>query len=154
MRYRRRAISVIAGIAALVSTAAADPASRRVKLAILHDGRSVSPPGDLTITFDGKTIEVPIVDGALAVPADAASAGRADVAMKLGGEDIRIPALHTTMFQLSEWTLMLADKRYDEGYQSEMLPGVEVRRTCIVRYDSPDAEPTVSIVDKCRSKSR
>jgi hypothetical protein len=154
MRCRHRGISVIAGIAVFVGAAVADPSNLNVSLTVLHDGRSVALPGKITITVDGTAIEVSIVNGAFAVPAEASRADHADVAMNLGGEEIRIKDLRATMFEMNAWKLMLADRRYEDGYQSDMLPGVAVRRTCILLLDSPDAEGVVVIVDKCRSKSK
>jgi hypothetical protein len=60
--------------------------------------------------------------------------------------------LDSGKFEFSDWTLLLADKTYGEGYQNEVLPGVDIRRTCMLRFDGPKFEGVITIVDDCRRK--
>ena len=140
-------------LAAMTSTPAGIT-GHHVQLAIVLNGQAVQAPEHATIIVDGTAVDVPIVNGVFEVPPEIALADRVDFGIELPGEKIRIPRLRGGKFLAPDWTLLLADRRYEDEYQSELPSQFKVKRSCLLLFDSPDAEPTIYAVDNCRTRSK
>jgi len=126
-----------------------------VKLTVKHDGKDEPPPDQVTISFDSHSAQLPVRDGSFEVPPEFVKADEVTFAAEVGGDHIRITNLRGTMFSMEDWTLVLAERRFDEDHRWVIPKGTDVRSSCILEFESQDADPGIEVFDpNCRSKRR
>jgi hypothetical protein len=126
-----------------------------VKLAVKHDGKAEPTPDHVTISFAGHSVQIPLRDGRFEVPQEFVSAQKVTLALDVERDHVSIPDLAGTRFTAGDWTLLLAERRYDKSYQWAVPKGAIVRQSCILVFESPEADPgTFTFYSGCRSKHK
>lgn len=151
-RHKNRAI---AGILALLTILPFGPTSGQtnhtfVTLRVKHDGKTIPPPGQVTLIFNGRSLGVPLRRGQFEVPHAALRAKQVRLLATVGGERIHISGIYGSAFQQDEWTLVLADHQYDTDNQWAVPKGTSVRSSCILVFESKSAEGTSLFEPHCR----
>ena len=123
-----------------------------VKLTVRHDGLERAAPEQITLTFDKHSVQIPLRDGTFEVPPQAAGARKISFAARVGDDQILIPDLSGTKLTQENWTLLLAERDYDEGYQWAVPKGSDIPATCILVFDSARDRATFVFYSHCRAK--
>jgi len=126
-----------------------------ISLAVRHDGKEERPPDYVTLSFDRHSATIPVREGRFKIPPEFVSAQKVTFAADIESDRILIPDLPATRFAARDWTLLLAERRYDEGYQWAVPKGAAIRRSCILVFESTDTDPgTFSFYPGCRTKHK
>jgi hypothetical protein len=123
-----------------------------VHFTVNRNGRTVAGPSRLALVADGKRIDVSIERDEFAVPSGLVQSQDVDLFLEIAGEVIKIPALTGAKFKANDWTLFLADRQYDYGYQQEFGGDTDVSKTCILKFDGPNVQATNCVVEQCRTR--
>jgi hypothetical protein len=126
-----------------------------VKLTVKHDGQKKAAPASVTLRFGSQSVEVPVRDGKFEAPPEAVKAEKVTFATNVEGDHIEIPGIAGGFLLEEDWTLLLAERRYDESTQSGVPKGANIRRSCVLVFESVHTDPGQSVfVTPCRSKRR
>jgi hypothetical protein len=126
-----------------------------VNLVVKHDGKEKPAPDHVTLSFDEHSVQIPVRDSRFEVPPEFVSAQNVTFAVDVEGAHILVSNLSGTLFMAENWTLLLAERRYDEGYRSAVPKGAVVRRSCILVFESPEMDPSrVVFCSGCRTKDK
>jgi hypothetical protein len=124
-----------------------------VGLTVKHNGKIVSPPGQVTLSFEGHSVQLPVKGGRFEVPTQVIHAEKVTFSFDMNGDRIRIADIEGWRFTSEDWTLLLADRRYDKDYQWFVPKGAELKSSCILDYESVKTDPGILMFDPhCRSK--
>jgi hypothetical protein len=124
-----------------------------VKLTVKHDGQEKPAPGHVTLSFDKHSVQVPVRDGKFEVPSEAAGAHRVTFVADVGDDHIQISKLSGKVLAMENWTLLLAERRYDDDHQWAVPKGTNIPASCMLVFDSVHADPGTVVFDPhCRSR--
>ena len=152
---RSHSVRVWAGaiaIAILWAYAARASGIDHVELTITHNGQPIALPREVTVIANRHVLVVPITDGAFVVPSETAQAKTASLIFEVLGDRVRLGDLDAQLFSRNLWRIRLADRRFEGGYQSEVPAGKDVRRICMVTFDSLGSEPLDMTIFDCRTR--
>lgn len=137
----------------LSMTAQQEPAI--VKLTVKHDGRERPAPDHVTLTFQDRSVRLPIRDSKFEVPIEFLRAPEVTIATDLGRDQIRVTRLSGKLIAYENWTLLLAERRYGEDHQSAVPKGANIRTSCMIVFESAHYDPGVVVfVTSCRKKTK
>ncbi len=128
-----------------------------VALAVRYNGREQPPPTSVMLTIDGRSVRLPVRQGKFEVSSDVLNARDVMFAADIGPDHVRIPGLPGSKFSQDSWTLLLADREYNVNYEWSVPKGVDVRRSCMLVFESARSGAAVQIaatqvfVRDCRS---
>lgn len=135
----------------LLATVLARNQPATVKFDIELNGQTVPPPPEVALTFDGRSLNLPIQNGQFTVPLDVVHAKSVLFSLALPREEIS-----TTVdggdFAYENWNLYLADHSFAGDFQHALPKGAKVRSSCFLTFDSMYAEAGSSKFDpQCRN---
>jgi hypothetical protein len=124
-----------------------------VKLTVKHDGKEEPAPDHVTLGFDKHSVQVPVRNGKFEVPAEAAGAQMFMFVADVGDNHIRISRLSSKDLAMERWTLIMAERRYDDDYQWAVPKGTNIPASCMLVLDSPHVDPGIVVFDAhCRTR--
>jgi hypothetical protein len=126
-----------------------------VNLVVKHNGKEKPTPDHVTLSIDKHSVQIRVRDGRFEVPAEFVSSEKVTFAVDVEGDHILVADLSGTLFTADDWTLLLAERRYDEAYRSVVPKGAVIRRSCILVFESQDMDPgTVVFCSACRTRHK
>jgi hypothetical protein len=133
---------------------AAQQKPTEIKLRIKHNGQIVANPDRITLT-DGDHVEnVAVRNGKFEVPGEISHAKSWRFTVVIRGYQIQIRNLSQSELAYADWTLLVADHRYNGEYASEFPRGADIRSSCVLVLESEHIDPGLVISQThCRSKS-
>jgi hypothetical protein len=124
-----------------------------VKLTVKHDGQEKPAPDHVTLSFDKHSVQVSVREGKFEVPTEATGAHRITFATDVGDDHIRVSKLSGKVLAMENWTLLLAERRYDDDHQWAVPKGTNIPASCMLVFDSVHADPGTVVFDPhCRSR--
>jgi len=126
-----------------------------VKLTVKHDGQERPAPDHVTLSFDSHSLQIPVHQGKFEVPPEVVGARKVAFAADVEGDRVRITGIFGRKFLYEDWTLLLAEKDYGQGYQwiLQKAKHAEIRSSCILEFEPTDeGEGTAVFVPHCRTK--
>ncbi len=148
--------AVLAVALQLLLPAVAQEQPMVMKLTVKHDGQNVPTPDQVTLSFNNRSVQVPVRDGRFEVPSEATWAQNVTFTAEIGDETIRMFKLPPEVLSLEDWTLLLAEKRYPPDYQWIVHKRrTNIRASCVLVLESVHADPGTGILNPhCRSKRK
>jgi hypothetical protein len=145
-------LAVLLGVLSLPSAAqSAGPVL--VKLTVKHNGKEVPTPDRVTLNFDSHVLQILLQNGRFKVPAEVFALKEVSFSAVVDGNRIRT-VIPGTKFTQDMWTLLMADRHYDQDYASAVPKGAKVRSSCIMVFESLTTDPgTVQFDPHCRTKN-
>jgi TonB family protein len=135
----------------LLATILARNQPRTIGLAIELNGEAIPPLPGVSLTFDGRTLNLPVQNGQFTVPIDVVRAKSVEFSFLLPEDQIST-TLDGGDFASESWTLFLADRRFDANFQTGVPKGAKVRFSCFLEFDSKWTDPGTTIFDPhCRT---
>jgi hypothetical protein len=125
----------------------------QVQLHVLLNGRPTSLPTEVFVKSDGRSIILPVVAGNIIVPNEFGTRSNLMIQARIGSDIIRIPNMPSSGLRTS-WTIILADKMFDEEYQYMLPKKADNHSACFVLFEPKDAEDWVLPVPNCRKTLR
>jgi hypothetical protein len=104
-----------------------------VKLTVKRDGQEIPGPTQITLTFNNHSVVVPVRSGKFEVPPEAVKARSVVFAANVGDDCIRIYVSGENL-TMEDWTLLIAEGRYDDEYQWMIPKGTNIPASCIIAY--------------------
>jgi hypothetical protein len=127
---------------------------RNVNLTVIRDGHEVAAPTEITVSFGGRSLRIPVRKGRFEVPPGVVAARRLLLQADVGGDHIRFTHLTGMDFTDQDWTLRLAE-RADDDYDWGGPKGADIATTCTLEFESPNEDPgRVQFEEHCRSKKK
>ena len=123
-----------------------------VKLTVKHDGQKKTAPDQVTLSFDGHSLQVPVRQGKFEVPPEVLGARRVAFAADVEGDHIQVTGISGRKFVRSSWTLVLAERTYSNDYQWVVPKGANIHSSCILAFDPDEGDGTAVFVPHCRRK--
>jgi hypothetical protein len=126
-----------------------------VNLTVIHNGRKRPAPAEIRASFGAHSLRIPLRDGRFEVPPELTAAPRVTLDTYAEGDHIRITHITGTDFTQEDWTLVLADRAYDDEYQWAVPKGASVRASCMLAFESVHTDPGRVLYERhCRSKNK
>jgi len=148
-------IGVVGALLLLSLPAATQQGPLVVRLTVRHDGKEKPPPDQITISFDGHSAQIPVRDGKFKVPPEFTKANEVIFATDIGGDHILVTNLSGKLFSQEDWTLLLAERRYEQEHQSVIPKGTDIRSSCILVFESQHGDAGAAVFSPhCRSKRK
>jgi len=142
--------ALVALVLVICSALAAQGKPLTVSLTVKHNGKVVPAPDHVALSFDHRSITMPVQNGRFQVPPEIVSAENVKFSAIADGEQI-----HTGMkggkFEDDIWTLILEDRGFDDQFQP-IPKGIRVRSSCILTFESETTEGTFLFDPHCRSR--
>ncbi|HEV2491062.1 MAG TPA: energy transducer TonB [Candidatus Acidoferrales bacterium] len=111
----------------------------------------VPPPAAVNLSFNGRSLSLPIQNGQFTVPLDVVRAKSVGFSLSLPLQEISTTA-EGSDFAYENWKLVLADHKFGVDFQSAIPKGAKVRSSCFLTFDSMYAEAGSSKFDsQCRT---
>lgn len=133
---------------------AAQNSSYSVNLDVTTNGKSVPPPSKITLTLGKHFVQVPVLDGRFEVPQEMALAEKTDdvsFSARVGEDEIRF-SVDAGVLRHENWSLRLADRRFENQYQSLIPKGESSRSVCVLVFAGKGTEASVLVAPHCRTK--
>jgi hypothetical protein len=135
-----------------IATQSAGPVM--IKLTAKHNGREVSGPDQVTLSFDGRVLQIPVKDGEFRVSAEVPMTKDISFSTVVDGNRIRT-TIPGSKFTQETWMILLADHHYERDYASAVPKGAKIRPSCILVFESSTTDPgTVQFDPHCRTRNR
>lgn len=125
-----------------------------VTLHVKHDGKTIPSPERVTLAFGPRSLTLHRWGGRFEVPSSVLEVKNIHLLTTIGDEQIRVSGIDGNEFRQDEWTLLLADRQYDDDNQWVVPKSVPVRSSCIVLFESEVSEGTALFEPHCRFASR
>lgn len=123
-----------------------------VQLIVKHNGKIVPPPHEVTLTFVGQAVTVPVHEGRFEVPPGVQESKSVTLTAIVGQDQIRIEDIHGSAF-IDKWTLVLEDRRFSDEYRY-LAREVKARSSCVLVLETRKSCGTVQVSEFCRSRAR
>ncbi|MDM7994931.1 MAG: hypothetical protein QUT30_04495, partial [Acidobacteriota bacterium] len=124
------------GVLIWIIPLAAEEKSLNIALKIVQDGADKQPPDNITIAFDGRSIQLPVRNGVFKAPLNIDHARAIAFKATLGKEQITIAGIAASVFQMEPWTIFLAERSYGANLQYAIPSGTDIRASCVLVFDS------------------
>jgi hypothetical protein len=121
----------------------------QVNLLIKHNGKAVSLPAQVTLTWGGHMLQVPLQNGHFVVPAEVTRATSVDFLVTAGKDQMKIEDIHGSKFSFEYWTLIIEDHQF-KGYEYIVPKDANTQSTCVLRFDSKTSEGVLMANPHCR----
>ncbi len=124
-----------------------------VNLFVNLNGKIISPPSEISLRVGDRSIHLPVENGEIAIPPPfwVKEDANVDVSLFVKGELIKFSIL-SVFFGDERWTILLADRRFPEGYSWSRKDG-RVRSGCLIVFESRYGDAgIVHRAASCRSK--
>jgi hypothetical protein len=126
-----------------------------VNLKVLHDGRKCPTPGLIKVSFDGRSIQLPVRKGKFEVPPELVAAKSITLEIDTEESHLRLTHVSGKDFAQEDWTIVLAERVYDDDYMWAVPKGTKVRSTCMLVFESVHTDPgRVLFEQHCRTKKK
>jgi TonB family protein len=135
----------------LVATVLARNQPRTIKFDIQLNGEEIPLPPGISLTFGGRTLNLPIENGLFTVPIEVVRAKSVNLAFSLPEDNISTN-VDGADFASESWTLYLADKDFGVNLQYGVPKGVKAKTSCFLEFDSKWTDPGTTTFDpQCRT---
>lgn len=128
--------------------------SSSVHITVIHNGYQCSAPAEITASFGGHTLRMPIRDDKFEAPLEVVTARSVTVEADVQDMHIRITKVAGADFA-GNWTLRLAEHADDEYYEWPGPKRADIAESCMLELDDGHEDPArVRFEEHCRSKKR
>lgn len=128
------------------------PRSTTVHIAVIHNGRPCPAPAEITASFAGRSLRIPVRNDSFEVPPELLAAQGVTVETDVEGSHIRLTKMSGADFAGS-WTLRLAERADDDYYEWPGPKGANIAASCMLDLDNGHEDPArVRYEEHCRSK--
>lgn len=124
-----------------------------IKLEIKSNGRVQPTPSYVTFSIGSTLIRLPLKDGRFEIPPKLhPTTAPLTFLVKSKHDLVRISNLSRNEFQYEDWTLLLADSKYDSDNQWVVPRGASIKTSCILVLESGHIDPgSAMFVPHCRT---
>jgi hypothetical protein len=134
---------------------APQPSPASVHLSVIHSGRQRPAPAEITASFDGRSVRIPLRDGEFQVPPEVVAAESVTVETDVENSHIRLTGVHGWAFTCEHWTLRLAERANPDWYFWRGPKRADIPSTCMLGFDSIRLEPPRGLFrEHCRSTKK
>jgi hypothetical protein len=125
-----------------------------VHITVIHNGHRRPAPAEITASFAGRSLRMPVRDNKFEAPPDLVAAQSVTVETDVGGSHIRLTNITGADFAGS-WTLRLAEHANDDYYDWPGPKGANIAASCMLELDNGHEDPArVLSEEHCRSKKK
>jgi len=125
-----------------------------VTLAVIHNGHKRPAPTEITVSFDGHSLQIPLREGKFEAPPELVAAQHVTLETDAEGDHIRTHIAGAD-FTEETWTLRLAERANDDYYDWPGPKGADIRASCMLEFESIHSDPgRVHFEQHCRNKNK
>jgi hypothetical protein len=125
-----------------------------VQIRVIHNGRQCSAPAEITASFGGHSLRIPVREGKFEAPPELVAAQSVTVETDVKDSHIRLTKIAGADFAGS-WTLRLAERADDDYYEWPGPKGANIAASCMLELDNGHEDPArVRFEEHCRSKKK
>ncbi len=125
-----------------------------VHITVIHNGHQCPAPAEITASFGGRSLRMPVRDDKFEAPPEVVAAQSVTVETDVQDSHIRLTKIAGAEFAGS-WTLRLAERADDDYYEWPGPKGATIAASCMLELDNGHEDPArVRFEENCRSKKK
>lgn len=151
---RQQKLGIVSAVLSFAVALAAQQLPVEIKLTVKRNGQTVPNPDRITFSAGSRSLNANVRNGKFDVPAEISQAKNWNLILVVKGEHITVKNLSKANLAYEDWTVLLANRHFNEDYASEVPKDADIRSSCLLVFDSQHIDPGMVVFQThCRSRS-